>query len=409
MATQSALARACRSTRLAAPWQHSSYAPKLGVRRHVNDGGPYRHRPEIEAARRWWSSALGRPLAVVGPAGAGKTVLARRLGHEVMRDFGPQSVRTLGVADGPRLEELRGLDIVEDMRQLTRRLVVIENVWTERALGEAIRVAHEIGRAADVLVCSSIPASEAWASIAGQELYLEPFSPGEQHALIDETAVNGLDDKARDHVIQASNGSPLLLRMLTEAADAGRLEVVLQSFDAQQLPTGADASMWRPNEPVSLAPVTSPSGIDLQVRSISGALIRMLAKRPDQLHQLSPRQFEQLVADLYAREGFTVELTKSTRDGGVDLFVVSSGPLGRFTTLVEAKRYRADRPVGVGVVRQLYGVVEASRATAGIVATTSFFTADAKAYQRQIEARMSLRDYLDLQAMLKTASMQAGP
>jgi restriction system protein len=49
--------------------------------------------------------------------------------------------------------------------------------------------------------------------------------------------------------------------------------------------------------------------------------------------------------------------------------------------------------VGVGIVRGLYGVIEANRATAGIVATTSYFAADARSFQEQIGLRLGLQDY----------------
>ena len=74
------------------------------------------------------------------------------------------------------------------------------------------------------------------------------------------------------------------------------------------------------------------------------------------------------MAELYAREGFEVTLTKRTRDGGVDLFLVRYTSFGQLLTLVDTKRYRHDRPVGVGVVRELYGVVESLNASAGVVA-----------------------------------------
>ncbi|MFL5860651.1 MAG: restriction endonuclease, partial [Solirubrobacteraceae bacterium] len=62
------------------------------------------------------------------------------------------------------------------------------------------------------------------------------------------------------------------------------------------------------------------------------------------------------------------------------------------------------RNVGVGVVRQLYGVVEAKRASGGLLATTSFFSPDAKRFQEEIPFRLELKDYLDLVSMLQSAA-----
>lgn len=144
--------------------------------------------------------------------------------------------------------------------------------------------------------------------------------------------------------------------------------------------------------------------IDVRVQAVSDALINRLAAEPSLMHRLNPRQFEELMAELYAREGFEVELTPPTRDGGVDLYLVRYTSFGRLLTIVEAKRHRADRTVGVGIVRQLYGVLEEKRANAGVVATTSFFSPAAKSFQKKIGLRLALQDYSDLREMLRNAT-----
>ena len=60
----------------------------------------------------------------------------------------------------------------------------------------------------------------------------------------------------------------------------------------------------------------------------------------------------------------------------------------------------AGNTVGVEVVRGLYGVVEEKRATKGIIATTSYFSADAKRDHSKLEYRLGLADYDRLCAML---------
>lgn len=148
--------------------------------------------------------------------------------------------------------------------------------------------------------------------------------------------------------------------------------------------------------------------IDIRVQAVSDALIKRLASEPSLMHSLNPRQFEELMAELYAREGFEVELTPPTRDGGVDLYLVRYTSFGRLLTIVEAKRHRPDRSVGVGVVRQLYGVLEEKRANAGVVATTSFFSPEAESFQKDIGLRLALQDYADLRKMLRNATSLTG-
>jgi restriction endonuclease Mrr len=71
--------------------------------------------------------------------------------------------------------------------------------------------------------------------------------------------------------------------------------------------------------------------------------------------------------------------------------------------LVECKRYSPPHKVGVAVARQLYGVVESEGATGGIVATTSYFTAEAKYFAQTKPYRLYLRNFDDLADWLARA------
>ena len=122
-------------------------------------------------------------------------------------------------------------------------------------------------------------------------------------------------------------------------------------------------------------------------------LIRELAKSPELLHHLDSRKFEELVAELLDREGLEVRLTPQSRDGGRDILAFYHTPVGKHLYLVECKRTQATSPVGVYVVRQLYGVVTQERATAGLVVTTSRFTSPAIAFAVALEYQIGLKDY----------------
>lgn len=62
----------------------------------------------------------------------------------------------------------------------------------------------------------------------------------------------------------------------------------------------------------------------------------------------------------------------------------------------ECKRYSQKHPVNVGLVRELYGTIEADKATAGIMVTTSYFSKDARKFQGKINGRMNFIDYSEL-------------
>lgn len=132
------------------------------------------------------------------------------------------------------------------------------------------------------------------------------------------------------------------------------------------------------------------------VREIADRLIHDMRAKPSRLFELSPRRFEELVAELFERGGYSVSLTAPSRDGGADLFAVRKDHFAEFCVAVECKRYRSDRPVGVGVVRALYGVVDDLRVSAGAVVTTSSFTSGALNMQRNLPMRLALHDYAAL-------------
>jgi restriction system protein len=93
-------------------------------------------------------------------------------------------------------------------------------------------------------------------------------------------------------------------------------------------------------------------------------------QHPNELYKLDPRNFEELVAELFQGFGFDVELTAQTRDQGRDVIAIAHKPANiRF--LIECKRYAAERAVGIAPVQRLLGVVTSEQATKGILVTTA--------------------------------------
>lgn len=133
----------------------------------------------------------------------------------------------------------------------------------------------------------------------------------------------------------------------------------------------------------------------------SDEVLGYIEDNPNKINELSPREFEELVAELLARQGYEIQLTPITRDGGKDIYAARRDPLGTFLYIVECKKYAPHRPVDVGVVRQLYGVVQEERVSGGIIATTSYFTKDAKEFRSRVQYQVSLKDYIDIQKWLR--------
>lgn len=122
-------------------------------------------------------------------------------------------------------------------------------------------------------------------------------------------------------------------------------------------------------------------------------IISYLGQHPEALLEMPPRKFEELVAELLNRQGMDVEITEPSKDGGRDLLARCITTAGEHLYLVECKRYSKDHPVGVALVRMLYGVIEAERATGGLLVTTSRFTGPAKQFQTAVSRRLWLKDY----------------
>ncbi len=133
----------------------------------------------------------------------------------------------------------------------------------------------------------------------------------------------------------------------------------------------------------------------LELRSaITEELISRLRAQPTLLYKLHPNDFEILIATVFERFGFAVEVTSPTRDLGRDVIAVSHSPTS-IRYLIECKRYSQENKVGIAIVQRLHGVLHGDGGTLGIVATTSSFTAPALEYLSRPNVRIELegRDF----------------
>lgn len=99
-----------------------------------------------------------------------------------------------------------------------------------------------------------------------------------------------------------------------------------------------------------------------------------LDARPN-LMDLNPFEFENLVGNLFSQMGLETKLTRSSRDGGVDVVAFDTRPILGGKVVIQAKRYR--HTVTVSAVRDLYGTMQHEGANKGILVTTSGFGPDA--------------------------------
>lgn len=98
----------------------------------------------------------------------------------------------------------------------------------------------------------------------------------------------------------------------------------------------------------------------------------------DWLRQLDWRQFEELIGSAYRFQGYTALPTSPGADGGIDLILTR----GVERVFVQCKHWKASQ-VGAPIIRELYGLVAANRATRGIVVTSGSFSREAVEFARQ--------------------------
>jgi len=105
---------------------------------------------------------------------------------------------------------------------------------------------------------------------------------------------------------------------------------------------------------------------------------------------LSWREFEMLVGEAFRQQGYTVVETAEGADGGVDLELTKGSELH----LVQCKQWRSYK-VGVGVVRELYGVMAARGAAGGFVVCSGTYTKDAEEFARGRNIELIDGEHLD--------------
>jgi len=131
-------------------------------------------------------------------------------------------------------------------------------------------------------------------------------------------------------------------------------------------------------------------------------LLEFFSKHPEKLYELSPRNFEILIAELMNKFGYDVTLSPKIKDGGYDVKALKKDGIGEFLYLIECKRYRKDRPVGVELVRQLNTIRQINHANKAGIITTSHFTSGALDLKRQFGFEIELNDFEKLNQWLQT-------
>jgi restriction system protein len=216
-----------------------------------------------------------------------------------------------------------------------------------------------------------------------ETLELGPLNSADIDEILRQISSSDISQEIRTAIANAAGGVPRKLKLLAEII--GR-----DPTNAVSLLKG---HFYEFGQGLILPKKELIAQIRPQLISVNETLVKRLQREPRSVFELPPRKFEELVAELLSGLGYQVELTPATRDGGKDILAYMSTPHGRLLCLVEAKRYRHDRVIGIELVRQLYGTLIDADASSAMLVTTSSFSSGAKAFQQKHQYKLTLRDY----------------
>lgn len=120
----------------------------------------------------------------------------------------------------------------------------------------------------------------------------------------------------------------------------------------------------------------------------------------ERLYNIDPIEFEQLVADLWAQQGYETEVSQASNDMGADVIATRSDAMVDAKLAIQVKRYSEGNDIGRNDVQQHHSMkVQDSTVDGAVIVTTSAFTQPAEDWA--LEHGMKLIDGDDLVELLQ--------
>jgi restriction system protein len=170
--------------------------------------------------------------------------------------------------------------------------------------------------------------------------------------------------KIQPHLITLRATREQYARLILDEPKFNPVECVRRYFFADISPHPDELIPVEPVMPYSMADPRVIEPIDV---------ISDIDKRPNLL-ELSPKEFEAFIQNLFTKMGFDTKLYQASGDGGIDCIAYDPHPVTGGKFIVQAKLYT--RTVQPTHVRDLWGTVQHEGATKGIMITTSGYGPD---------------------------------
>jgi len=169
-----------------------------------------------------------------------------------------------------------------------------------------------------------------------------------------------------------------------QGADLLDIEVLIK-------PEPTKSTIWHPT-----SEIIQPSWIEKSPSTL--ILAADLLRSGRLLSELSWRNFEKLIATLLEQSGWCIELTRGSKDGGIDVIAtMEDSEVGLIKALWQAKKHSLKNKVRIHEVRELSAIRDNQKATKGMLVTTSHLTRGALEWIQQDEYRLGFKDKSDVE------------
>lgn len=145
------------------------------------------------------------------------------------------------------------------------------------------------------------------------------------------------------------------------------------------------------------------SSILISFSQIDNSILKHLTSHPELVHCIEWRTFEYLIATILESFEYEIELTRPSKDGGVDIIAIKNADtFGEHKYLIQAKKSK--RVIKVEPVRELLFLGDYYKATKSCLVTTSKFSRGAWELANIYKWKLELIDFNTLRNWIVQAS-----